>query len=131
MMLEFQIPSYTKPPLSLNLRMHWAVANRHKNELREAVEWGLRTVKKPLTVRRPVRVTLIWRVTDRRRRDLDNPAPSLKVCVDAVAAWLGIDDSHLDVWPMVRIEQGESKGLFVEIRDNSDDRVTAMERSAE
>lgn len=128
MKLRFQIPSYERPPLSLNKRMHWAVANRHRQELREAVEWGLRTVKRPESIRRPVRIALVWQVKDKRRRDLDNPAPSLKVCVDAVAAWLGIDDSHTDVWPMVRIEQGDAMGLFVEIQDNSDDRIAAMER---
>lgn len=91
---SWRIPlPYERPPLSLNDRMHWAPANKIKQELRHLASWMPRVHKIPPLER--VRVVLEWRVPDRRGRDDNNPHATLKPLVDGlVDGGLISGDSH-------------------------------------
>ena len=83
---------YTSPPLSMNGRMHWAVARREAQELRTRVGWWLKARKVPAMD--SCAVWLEWTPSVKRRRDTDNVESTRKVCVDAiVAAGLVEDDT--------------------------------------
>jgi crossover junction endodeoxyribonuclease RusA len=91
-MTEFVIPldPYTKPPLSMNDRSHWSKAHREKSRLRDIVFYRCRQLKVPHLDR--VAVELHWLPKDRRRRDGDNPMPTIKACVDALVQARVLDD---------------------------------------
>ena len=122
---------HERPPLSLNDRMHWGRKAKIVAELRGTcrllTEQAMKRNKKPL--RLPLRVSLVWVVTDRRERDHDNRMATLKPCIDGVADALGISDKHTNIVPWVRIERGAERGVFIEVVDNASDSVAAMERS--
>lgn len=87
---------HTRPPLSLNDRLHWRVEARHKKELRLLVALRARMGGIPAVDR--VAVELHWQPRDRRRRDADNPVPTTKACVDGlVDAGVVTDDDHTHV----------------------------------
>lgn len=87
---EFDLP-YKRPPLSLNQRMHWAQKAKITKELRMLARLKTRTV--PDLGR--CRVTLVWYVNDRRRRDEDNPIVTLKALADGVTdSEVVEDDTH-------------------------------------
>lgn len=90
MMWEFDLP-HKRPPLSLNGREHWAVKARIAKELRLIARVKCRGI--PDLGR--CRVTLVWYVNDRRRRDEDNPVATLKPLADGVTdAGVVADDTH-------------------------------------
>lgn len=83
---------YTRPPLSLNDRMHWATKARLTKEIRayvrEAAWYRVPTLPR-------AEVELHWVPRDKRRRDTDNPYPTLKAAIDGLrdATVLEDDDS--------------------------------------
>lgn len=83
-MASVTIPlSFTRPPLSLNQRDHWAKNAKAKREIRDEVFYRCMAAK----IRRPARhvtVEFHWRPADRRRRDTDNVQPTVKSCCDAL-----------------------------------------------
>lgn len=90
------------PPLTLNQRPHWAVKNSQTQAIRDVVRaLALRLV--PLDP--PVRVVLLWTVTNRRRRDTDNPSLTTKACIDGLVDagflpadhWEIVPDSHCEI----------------------------------
>lgn len=84
--------SFRSPPLSLNLRKHWAPAHRIIGAIHDEIK--IRTHRwEPFTS--PVEVELLWLVFDRRIRDVDNPMPTCKYLVDGLvlAGVLPRDDS--------------------------------------
>lgn len=84
---------YTSPPLSLNSRDHWATRHRKVQKLRSEVAVLARHHKVPACER--VAVALVWQPRDRRRRDGDNPFPTIKSAVDGlVDAGVVPDDDH-------------------------------------
>lgn len=88
----------------LNSREHWrARAKRVKSE-REAVTWALVGKPKPAI---PCLVTLTRIAPSAGLDPFDNLPSSLKGCVDAVAAWLGIDDRKSD---LVRYQCRQCRG---------------------
>jgi len=90
-----QLP-YTSPPLSLNSRDHWRTTARKKSRLRGEVLVLARAAKIPALDRCAVR--LIWQPRDRRRRDGDNPFPTIKSAVDGlVDAGVLVDDDSTRV----------------------------------
>lgn len=96
---EFDLP-YKRPPLSLNGREHWAVRARVAKELRLLARLKCRHV--PDMGR--CRVTLVWWVNDRRRRDSDNPIATLKPLADGVTdAGVVTDDDHTRMEKRVEI----------------------------
>ena len=78
---ELNLP-YTRPPLSLNGRMHWAVANGRKKELQDAVGWLLKFHKVPAMDH--AWIWLDWQPAVKRPRDSDNPEPTRKAAIDQV-----------------------------------------------
>lgn len=96
---EIPLP-WPKPPLSLNDRMHWAKRHRITSELRLIGKAKAR----PIPPLGRCRVTLVWYVNDRRRRDEDNPMPTLKALADGVAdAGVVTDDTHDRMQKRVKI----------------------------
>ena len=69
--------------LSMNDRLHWGRAHALKEQWRDAAYWWARSNRLPRGLPAcDVRVT--FPVNDRRRRDSDNPAPTVKAIVDGL-----------------------------------------------
>lgn len=80
---EIVLP-YPSPPLSENKRMHWAAEAEIKRDVRQYV-WAM---CRKANLRRPaehVSAQLNWRPARKTRADADNPTPTMKVVVDALA----------------------------------------------
>lgn len=73
---------YTRPPLSLNDRGHWAKKARATRDVRRDVALVLRAARIPAVSR--VSVQLVYVPRDNRRRDTDNLVATLKAVADAV-----------------------------------------------
>ena len=128
---------WIKPPLSLNQRLHWAERNRITDEVRQTVGWLAREQRQVRRVKRrehlswpvtpPVTVELVWTVTDRIRRDTDNPGPTIKSAIDGLrdAGLLADDDSETVLWSRCRIERGDVAGLALVITEARDERGDA------
>lgn len=69
-------------PLSLNVQTHHMVRAQKVKEVRDAVHVLARAAKIPAC--RKVRVTLMYRPRDARRRDSLNLIPTLKACEDGL-----------------------------------------------
>ena len=95
-MTELTMPlSFTRPPLSMNQRMHWAQkakltkAIRHEAATRaRSMRWG------PYP---HVTVTLHYRPRDKRRRDADNIVPVLKALCDGLVDAKVVPDDTPDL----------------------------------
>lgn len=90
---------WTRPPITLNTGLRadnpHAKAARVRKAKAEATTAILAADVRPIVA---AEVTLHYRVPDRRRRDADNLAPTLKVCQDAlVDAGVLIEDSWVTV----------------------------------
>lgn len=120
MRLTIELP-WKRPPLSLNDRKHWTAQHRIKTSLRNEAAVLTRQARgfDPEPFELPLDITLVWRVTDRRRRDTDNPFATLKPCIDGITDALGIDDHAGNVSSRCVIEYrpGESPGLRLDVRD--------------
>ncbi|GAA1788168.1 hypothetical protein [Agromyces lapidis] len=82
---------WTKPPLSLNYRMHRMQEAKIVKEVRTLMHASARHM--PDLGRCEVR--LVWFVKDRRRRDDENPVSTLKaLCDGLVDAEVVPDDTH-------------------------------------
>lgn len=106
-------------PLSLNVQMHHMVKAKKVKEVRDAVHLLARAAKIPQC--RKVRVTLIYRPRDSRRRDSLNLVPTLKACEDGlVDAKVVPDDTPFfleSCMPLIDAPdkgQGSSLDLYVE-----------------
>lgn len=112
-MITIPLP-WKSPPLTLNQRMHWATKARETARIRSIVA----LLAKGLTINPPIEVELVWTVPDRRRRDVDNPASTVKVCVDALrdAGVIADDHSRIVVRSGTRIEFGTPRSMRLEIR---------------
>jgi crossover junction endodeoxyribonuclease RusA len=66
---------------------------------------------------RPVAITLVWEVTDNRRRDVGASSPTLKAWIDGMvdAGLLRADSHDVVAEERLRIEVGTRKGVRVEI----------------
>jgi crossover junction endodeoxyribonuclease RusA len=73
---------YDKPPLNSNQRMHHQKRGRITKELRQAAGWSARSAGAPALLR--CRVELHYIPADNRRRDADNPTPTLKAACDGL-----------------------------------------------
>ncbi|HEX5347896.1 MAG TPA: hypothetical protein VFW64_12480 [Pseudonocardiaceae bacterium] len=85
---------YLKPPLSMNDRMHWALRATWTRRLRDDAILLARKHRLPKGLSQ-VGIALHWQATTRRRRDSDNPAPTLKALVDGLVVYglVADDDS--------------------------------------
>lgn len=111
---------YTKPPLSLNDRLHWRTKARLTKTIRSVVEALARAARlKP--VEGHATVTLHYQPRDNRRRDADNLYATVKPCLDGLRdAGVLRDDSADLVTPLVHIHlavKGEPARLWVTIRE--------------
>lgn len=87
---EIALP-WKKPPLTLNQRMHWAKKAQITKMLRDSARYLARNRVPELGA---CDVTLVWHPRDRRRRDADNPFPTLKALADGlVDAGVVADDT--------------------------------------
>lgn len=114
----------TKPPLSLNSRVNRWEESRRKRMLADLTIVAARQVKVPKGLSR-ITVVLHWQPQYARRRDGDNPAPSVKPCVDALVH-IGVipDDNttHYLVAPPVIHEPWKEPGrLWLAVIDISGD----------
>lgn len=81
---------YTKPPdgLSANDRTHWAVKSKSTAAVRSLVKYlALEAGIEPM---QRCQVEVIWVVTDRRRRDVDNHLYFYKAICDGLGADRGV-----------------------------------------
>ena len=91
-----------KNPLSLNGRDHWRVKAKHTKTWRTFA--ALNASRFPALGK--CDVTLIWFVTDNRRRDEDNLYPLLKaLCDGLVDAGVTVDDTAEFMGKRCRIER--------------------------
>lgn len=81
---------WKSPPLSMNDRMHWAQKAKITRTIRLLAKVKTRNI--PDLER--CRAELVWHVGDRRKRDLDNPWPTMKaLCDGLVDAEIVADDT--------------------------------------
>lgn len=120
--------NYLTPPLTENQRLNRYESARRRVALMDHVHWTARAMRLPTGLAR-VRIVLTWAVADRRRRDSDNLAPTLKACVDALCRGtsarpgygLTADDDWTRVESECRIEPGRPPGgMWITIIDLSD-----------
>jgi crossover junction endodeoxyribonuclease RusA len=81
------------PLLNANQRLHWAVRNRHTQDIKDHAWARAKQAKVPVLGR--VAITVEYQPPDRRRRDADNLAPTGKAAIDGLvlAGVLPDDDS--------------------------------------
>ena len=81
---------WTRPPISQNDRLHWSKKARLTKQIRKVTALQVAHIP-PL---QKCRVQLVWLVTDMRKRDADNPAPTYKaMCDGLVDAGIVTDDT--------------------------------------
>ncbi|MEV5538494.1 hypothetical protein AB0L13_16685 [Saccharopolyspora shandongensis] len=104
---------FERPPLTANQRMHWAPKAEITKNVRHTAATLARNAKIPALGR--CSVHLVWTVTNRRRRDADNLAPTLKACADGlVDAGIVTDDvPELMTKHMPEIVLGDRAGLVL------------------
>ena len=90
--------TWDRPPLSLNDRQHHHVKAKAYAQAVEDARWAIRR-DRPRVDSLPVAVGLHWRIPDKRRRDPDNLAGTLKAVLDALVAESVLPD---DGWQYVR-----------------------------
>lgn len=113
------LPGYSKPPLSLNDRMHWATRSRHAAALKQAAWAGAKAEHIPHL--EAAVITLHYLPRDERRRDADNLFATLKPCVDGIRdAGVVSEDTHDVVTPRVQIHaplKGQPGRLWLTVEE--------------
>jgi crossover junction endodeoxyribonuclease RusA len=101
------------PLLSLNHRLHWAETARRKKGIRTAAWAVTKQQKVPFLGR--IRVTGEYQPPDRRKRDEDNLAVSLKAAIDGIRdAGVVLDDTaDLVTFAGVRIGERYPRGRLL------------------
>lgn len=110
--------SYSDPPLRSNSRMHWAPKAALTQEIRRHAAWQARAIRHESgAIVGPVTVTLVWVVTDNRRRDAGASSPTLKAALDGIVdgGLLPGDHHEIVTAETCRIERGMVPGVRIEI----------------
>jgi len=111
---------WTRPPISLNDRGHWATKARAVGSTRTEARWAIRAAKvRPIVA---ANITLHWRVPDNRRRDADNLAGTKKAVTDALVdegvlpddSWVHVPASTERIHPPVK---GLPAAMWIELSD--------------
>lgn len=109
---------YTRPPLTLNQRMHWQVKRKITQAIRAHVAHELHAVMfQPVA---HVRAELHYVPRDKRHRDADNLVLTSKPCIDGIVdAGLVPDDTpdyvtHL--MPVIDAPNRDNPRLYILIR---------------
>lgn len=106
------LPSYTRPPLSLNQRHHWAQRRTIANQLAADVKNMLTANRAPRGLTK-VGIHLNWLPIQQRNRDSDNAFATIKVIQDACVAWGVISgDTHQQVSSSVQIHDAGPPRVF-------------------
>jgi hypothetical protein len=106
------------PLLTANQRLHHMEIYRRSQTLQQVCGWLARDQKIPHLER--VHIICTMSVTDRRRRDPANWAPTAKACVDGLVhvRVLADDDYHHVTGPDMRLLPGQPTASFtVQIRE--------------
>lgn len=93
---------WRKPPLAQNDRRHWRQQHRDFQTAKDEAQWAIRAAGPGRTD--GVEVVLHYRVPDRRRRDADGPAPTLKAVLDALVAEQVIPDDSWTHVPRIAVQ---------------------------
>lgn len=94
-MQTWTIPlTYTRPPLTLNQRMHWSHRARVSKQIHAEIASHVTLAAIP-RLDRPT-VTLHYIPRDKRRRDADNIVPTSKACVDGLRVCGVLDEDTPD-----------------------------------
>jgi len=103
--------SFTSPPLNLNQRMHWAQKAKITKAIRDEVAVKARPLADQFTGQH-FEVTLHWQPRDNRRRDEENPVPTLKAACDGlVDAGLAVDDTPAEMRKHMPVIHPHAKGV--------------------
>lgn len=86
--------SFTKPPLTMNQRMHWAQKSPITRRLREEAHVRAKAMK--VGHHGHVTVRLHYQAADNRRRDEDNLTPTFKALCDGLVDAGVVDDDTSD-----------------------------------
>lgn len=120
-MITFDV-SFRRPPWSENSRGHHMKKYRAlKPVVDEGKQWamiGRRRLGLTEPITTPVQARLVWTVPDRRARDSNNSAPTLKAFVDGLVrgGFLARDDSeHVREVCDIEITRGAPMTIRVEI----------------
>lgn len=109
--------AWSKPPLSLNYRMHHMQAANITKDIRARMHALARVI--PNLERCEVELT--WFVKDRRKRDDENPVPTLKaLCDGLVDAEVVPDDTSefmVKRMPVIVYRPGEPASMRFTVRD--------------
>lgn len=113
-MTTIRLP-YTKPPLSLNDRMHWRKRAQIVKALRSYVG-GMAIYMAPY---RPRHVELHYVPRDKRRRDADNLVATLKPCLDGLvdAGVIEDDTPEFVTWSVHIDPPSTDPHLYLEVRE--------------
>lgn len=105
---------WTAPVLRSNDRMHWRARAAKVAEVRRTVGWLAKSIR---PVHHPITVTLVWTVTNNRRRDAGASYPTLKAAIDGlVDGGVIVDDRHeIVVSETCRIDHGDKPGVRIEL----------------
>lgn len=116
---EMKLP-YERPPMSLNKHVHHMKEYRLREQIKTDIGWLARYHKLPKGLQQ-IKVELLWVVAPNRRRDTDNPTPSLKPMIDALVKHGVVpDDTAAHVRSEVLIEAPtpyRSHGMYLVVRD--------------
>ena len=113
--LTVHIPATPDPVLNPNRKVHWAIKNRARDVLKDAVFFPTFSAvsgwRKPV----PLPVTLNWTIywgRGRRKQDVDNVIASLKGAQDSVATALCLDDKHFRIGSVEQARDKEGRGYM-------------------
>lgn len=118
-MITLRCP-WESPPLRSNQRLHWGAKAKLTRQVRSdagAIAHARRR-HDPIWIDQPVIITMIWTVTDHRRRDVGAMAPTLKAWIDGLVdggMLPGGDHHEIVAEERMRIEVGARRCVRVEI----------------
>lgn len=112
--------SFPNPPLTLNQRMHWAQKADKTRAIRQEAALKAKPFRRHFEGQF-FEIELHWQPRDNRRRDEENPIPTLKALADGlVDAGLADDDTPQDMrkhMPIIHLPvKGEPAKCWLEIR---------------
>lgn len=80
--VDLAYPGWTRPPLNMNQRLHWATERRLKRQVKDLTCWLAKAAR--LGPYERIAVELHWQPAVRRSRDGDNQYSTIKAAVDGL-----------------------------------------------
>jgi crossover junction endodeoxyribonuclease RusA len=107
---------WRRPPLSENQRLNWQAKARITKEVRRTVGWLATAASIPAAYH--CEVILYWAPGDRRKRDVENPTPTLKACCDGLVD-AGVVEDDTPAWMTKRmpviLPPPEPSGMWLDL----------------